>query len=102
MFERMTVLSRSEKSAEAVVAGDESVKGQTRRSDSYEGDVLEMASDVRLGGAVRRGRGEAESDPSSDEDRRPRPRSRSTGLTSTSRTARCGPACRVVWERRGR
>jgi hypothetical protein len=66
------------------------------------GDVLEMASDVRIGGAVWRGRGEAESNPVSDEDRHPRPQPRSTGLTSTSRTARCGPACRVVWEGRGR
>src|SRR3984885_538994 len=65
------------------------------------GDVLEMASDVRIGGAVWRGRGEAESDPDSDEDRRPRPQTRSTGLTSTSRTARCGPACRGGGEGRG-
>jgi hypothetical protein len=79
-----------------------SVKGRTRRSDSLEGDVLEMASDVRIGGTVRKGRGEAKSDPDSDEDRRPRPHIRSTGLTSTSRTAGCGPACPVVWEGRGR
>jgi hypothetical protein len=56
-----------------------SVKGRTRRSDSLEGDVLEMASDVRIGGTVRKGRGEAKSVPGSDEDRRPRPHTRSTG-----------------------
>jgi hypothetical protein len=61
MPERMTVSSRSEKSAEAVLAGDEPVKGRTRRSETCEGDVLEMASDVRSGGAVRKGRGEIES-----------------------------------------
>ena len=75
-----------------------SAKDRTRRSDSWEGDVLEMASDVRIGGTVQKGRGEAGPDLGSDEDRRPRSQSRSTGLTSTSRTARCGPACRVVWE----
>jgi hypothetical protein len=36
--------------------------------------------------------------PGSDEDRRPHSQTRNTGQTSTSRTARCGPACRVVWE----
>ena len=79
MPERVTVLNRSEKSAKAVVACREAVKGRTRRSDSLEGDVLEMASDVRIGGTVRKGRGEAESVPGSDEDRRPRPHTRSTG-----------------------
>ena len=36
----------------------------------------------------------------SDEDRRPRPITEDTGLTSTSRTAVCGPACTVVWQGR--
>ncbi len=36
----------------------------------------------------------------SDEDRRSRPQTEDTGLTSTSRTAGCGPACPVVWEGR--
>src|ERR1700679_3658243 len=40
--------------------------------------------------------------PGSDEDRRPHSQTRNTGHTSTSRTARCGPACRVGWEGRGR
>src|ERR1700677_2275478 len=40
--------------------------------------------------------------PVSDEDRRPHSQTGNTGQTSTSRTARCGPACRVVWEGRGR
>ena len=50
------------------------------------------------------GRGEAQPDPSSGEAMRPRHEAGSTGpgtsslLTSTSRTARCGPACRVVWQ----
>ena len=59
-----------------------------------------MASDVRIGGTVQQGRGESGSELGSDEDRRPRPQARSTGLTSTSRTAGCGPACPVVWEGR--
>jgi hypothetical protein len=40
-----------------------SVKGRTRRSDALEGNVLEMVSDVRIGGTVLKGRGEAESVP---------------------------------------
>ena len=60
-----------------------------------------MASDVRIGGAVQRGLGEAAFDHlGSDEDRRPRPQTEDTGLTSTSRTAGCGPACPVVWQGR--
>ena len=59
-------------------------------------------------------RGEAVSDPFSDEADGPPLEHRGTGLmepmvrtgavpeetsrTSSSRTARCGPACRVVWE----
>ena len=61
------------------------------------------ASAGRVGAA----RGEAASEPVSDEADGPRHEPSDTGksdgatpsdLTSTSRTARCGPACRVVWE----
>jgi hypothetical protein len=77
------------------------MKGRTRRSGIRSDDVLEMASDVCIGRAVQRGLGEAAFDHlGSGEDRRPRPTTEDTGLTSTSRTARCGPACRVV--RQGR
>ena len=44
------------------------------------------------------GQGEALSDPGSDEADRPRQAPTDMGETSTPRTARCGPACRVVWE----
>ena len=55
-------------------------------------------------------RGEAACEPVSDEADGPRHEPNDTGnndvaflhaavlVTSTSRTARCGPACRVVWE----
>ncbi len=80
MPERATVSSRSEKSAEAVVVcSQEQAKGLNEKEWFLEGDVLEMASDVRIGGTVRRGRGEAKPVPGSDEDRRPRPHTRSTG-----------------------
>jgi hypothetical protein len=62
--------------------------------------VLEMASDVRIGGTVQKGRGEAGYDLGSDEGRCPRLQAWSTGKTSTSRTAGCGPAYPLVWEGR--
>ena len=55
-------------------------------------------------------RGEAACEPASDEAEGPRHEPNDAGnhdaallhaaglMTSTSRTARCGPACRVVWE----
>ena len=58
-------------------------------------------------------RGEAAREPASDEADGPRHEPNGTGnndvaflhaavlMTSTSRTARCGPACRVVWEGSG-
>ena len=58
-------------------------------------------------------RGEAACEPASDEADGPRHEPNDTGshdaallhaagrMTSTSRTARCGPACRVVWEGSG-
>ena len=93
--------SRSEKSAEAIVVCSlEQTKGRTRRSGSCDGDVLEMASDVRIGGTVQKGRGEAGYDLGSDEGRCPRLQAWSTGKTSTSRTAGCGPAYPLVWEGR--
>ena len=66
-----------------------------------------------LAGRVGAARGEAASEPVSDEADGPRHEPNDTGnndvaflhaavlVTSTSRTARCGPACRVVWEGSG-
>ena len=46
-------------------------------------------------------RGEAACEPVSDEADGPRHEPNDTLVTSTSRTARCGPACWVVWEGSG-
>jgi hypothetical protein len=64
------VIDRSEKSAEVVVDGGQTQsKDRTRRSGIRSDDVLEMASDVRIGGAVQRGLGETGFDHlGSDED----------------------------------
>ena len=64
-------------------------------------------------GRVGEARGEAACEPVSDEAEGPRHGPNDTGshdaallhaaglMTSTFRTARCGPACRVVWEGSG-
>jgi len=58
MPERATVLSRSEKSAEAVVVCSKGqTKGRTRRSGIRHDDAEGIASDVRESGAVRQGAG---------------------------------------------
>jgi hypothetical protein len=80
MPERATVLSRSEKSAEAVVVASQGrTKGRTRRSGIRHDDVEGNASDVRVSGAVRQGQGEALSEPGSDEALCPRLEAEDTG-----------------------
>ncbi len=72
MPERATVSSRSEKSAEVVVAGH---PGEgPNEEESWVGMTMRQAGrqSARASGAVREGRGEAALDPGSDEASRPR------------------------------
>ena len=73
MPERATAQSRSEKSAEAVVAASRT-KGRTRRSVQRRDDEKCTASDARVGGAgrVAARRGDASSHAASGEARSPR------------------------------
>jgi len=105
--ERATVLSRSEKSAEAVVAASMGAKGQRNRRKCpllLGNGLSQMFARAKLVDTVTRVKPEAlrqretkSGGPETSIFRRCAG-IHSCNLTSTISTARCGPACRVVWE----
>ena len=108
MPERVTVMNRREKSAEAVVAA-------RRRAEGVEGFALRFSVDVEsqmfpfgklamiaAKGEARLGLAARQSSQACCQPTNPRGfPGRFWDLTSTTSTARCGPACRVVWEGAG-
>lgn len=107
MPERATVLSRSEKSAEAIVAATQGAKGRRNRRGRPlvlgfgRSQMFAAAKLARMTFRVKPERSwqrEIESGGSETSNLRRRAGIYSSALTSTIPTARCGSACRVVWK----